>query len=315
MKDKSTKRRKMLKDRHFPDADQIHKYQDFNRLHKEYKLIKKISVNTTFWGAKTFIGIVTIVVIIGTVTAALYLRKDNTIYTNQTVAATSRTKEDTSIVVKITDQSKPVDTASANFNSSTSVEVKAVKKATIKPLPNTAKQGTIIKSSAADIKNNARLAEKPVPEIANITQKEKQVEAIAKNSIDDKDSIKAAKKLPQISKNKIDSDKIIYNTSTIEVQPEFPGGQGALLKFLSTNLKYPETEKSNGIQGKAYVAFVIDKFGRVTNVSVAKGITDGAKLDQEAVRVVKQMPYWKPGKQNGKSVSVSYMLPIQFKVQ
>lgn len=100
----------------------------------------------------------------------------------------------------------------------------------------------------------------------------------------------------------------IYNE--VEIMPEYPGGQEALLKFISENVKYPENAIKNEIQGKVFVSFVIDESGAVTKVKVLRGVD--ADLDKEAVRVIKLLEKWTPGKEKGKAVKVMYTLPINF---
>lgn len=104
----------------------------------------------------------------------------------------------------------------------------------------------------------------------------------------------------------------VFNFYVLEDKPEFPGGEAALLKWIAQNTKYPEIAKENGIQGRVFVGFVIDKAGKVTEVKVLRGVDP--YLDKEAVRVVGQMPSWSPGKQRGKPVKVSYQVPINFKL-
>lgn len=99
----------------------------------------------------------------------------------------------------------------------------------------------------------------------------------------------------------------------VEVNPEFVGGQEALAKYLRDNINYPQRAKEMNVEGKVYLNFVIDPFGNVSNVKVLRGIGQGC--DEEAMRVVKKMPRWKPGKQGGRAVSVSFNLPIEFKLQ
>lgn len=101
--------------------------------------------------------------------------------------------------------------------------------------------------------------------------------------------------------------------AVVEQKPEFPGGQKELLKFLAKNSEYPEIAKENGIQGKVYVQFVIDKNGNVTSVQIARGVDP--YLDKEAKRVVSKLPDWKPGKQRGKAVPVTYIVPINFTLE
>jgi protein TonB len=102
----------------------------------------------------------------------------------------------------------------------------------------------------------------------------------------------------------------VFQFAVIEDKPEFPGGEKALLQYLVSNTKYPEISIESDIQGTVYVQFVIDKSGKVTDVQIARGVDK--YLDKEAIRVVKSMPPWKPGKQRGKAVKVQYFLPVKF---
>lgn len=99
----------------------------------------------------------------------------------------------------------------------------------------------------------------------------------------------------------------------VEEMPEFPGGELALRRFIANAIKYPVIAQENGIQGKVYVNFVVDKDGSVTQARIARGVD--TSLDKEALRVVNNLPKWKPGKQRGKSVKVSYTVPINFVLQ
>ncbi len=96
----------------------------------------------------------------------------------------------------------------------------------------------------------------------------------------------------------------------VEKMPEFPGGTEKLFRYLGKNIEYPPMAKDAGIKGKVYITFVVDKDGSITDVQVLRGI--GGGCDEEAIRVVKGMPKWSPGKQRGKSVRVQYNLPINF---
>jgi len=102
----------------------------------------------------------------------------------------------------------------------------------------------------------------------------------------------------------------VFNFAVIEDKPEFPGGQKALLTYLAKNTKYPEIAKNNGKKGTVFVQFVINKDGTVADVKPARKVDP--YLDKEAVRVVKNMPRWKSGKQRGKAVRVQYIVPIKF---
>jgi periplasmic protein TonB len=100
----------------------------------------------------------------------------------------------------------------------------------------------------------------------------------------------------------------------VEVMPSFPGGEAALARFLRDNVHYPNMAAENEVQGRIYVQFVVDWDGNITGVKTI-GAQVGAGLEEEAMRVVKKMPKWKPGRQNGQSVSVSYNLPVSFHLQ
>ena len=99
----------------------------------------------------------------------------------------------------------------------------------------------------------------------------------------------------------------------VEEMPSYPGGEQKLMEYVAKNIKYPQIARETGIQGRVYVNFVVEPDGSVSNVSVLRGI--GGGCDEEAMRVVKNMPKWKPGKQRGKAVRVQYMLPVNFKLQ
>jgi len=98
----------------------------------------------------------------------------------------------------------------------------------------------------------------------------------------------------------------------VEEYPEFPGGDKALREYILNNIKYPEVARTSGITGTVYVQFVVEKDGSISDVKVVRGI--GGGCDEEAVRVVKSMPRWKPGKQRGQPVRVYFTLPIEFKL-
>ena len=96
----------------------------------------------------------------------------------------------------------------------------------------------------------------------------------------------------------------------VEKQPEFPGGKSELFRYLRNEIEYPRSARQAGIEGTVIVNFVVNKDGSITDAKVGRGVTD--KLNQEALRVVKQMPDWNPGKQRGKPVRVRYRVPIRF---
>ena len=96
----------------------------------------------------------------------------------------------------------------------------------------------------------------------------------------------------------------------VEDQPGYPGGDAARIKYLQDNIKFPVMAIEGGIQGTVYVTFVVEKDGRITSVKVLRGI--GGGCDEEAVRVIKKMPRWKPGKQRGRAVRVQFNMPVRF---
>ena len=99
----------------------------------------------------------------------------------------------------------------------------------------------------------------------------------------------------------------------VEEMPSFPGGQGALMQYLASNIKYPVVAQENGVQGRVIVSFVVERDGSISDVKVARSVDPS--LDREAQRVVKSMPKWKPGKQNGSAVRVKYTVPVVFRLQ
>jgi len=99
----------------------------------------------------------------------------------------------------------------------------------------------------------------------------------------------------------------------VEEMPSFPGGDGALVKFLSDNIKYPALARENGITGTVFLTFQVGKDGKVSEVKILRGI--GGGCDEEAVRVVKNMPAWRAGKQRGQAVIVQYNLPVKFSLK
>ncbi len=101
--------------------------------------------------------------------------------------------------------------------------------------------------------------------------------------------------------------------TVVEQMPDFPGGEAELFKYLQKNIKYPEMARESGITGVVYVKFVVDKHGKISDIQLLRGI--GGGCDEEAIRVVKSMPDWKPGRQNGMPVPVYFTLPIKFTLQ
>ena len=99
----------------------------------------------------------------------------------------------------------------------------------------------------------------------------------------------------------------------VEQMPSFPGGDAELMKFLNTHIKYPVVAEENGIQGRVVATFVVERDGSISDVKVIKSVDPS--LDKEAIRVLKSMPKWIPGKQNGSAVRVKYTVPVTFRLQ
>ena len=99
----------------------------------------------------------------------------------------------------------------------------------------------------------------------------------------------------------------------VDEMPSFPGGLNGLMTFLSQNMVYPVTAQENGVQGRVIVSFVVETDGSITDVKVARSVDPS--LDREAMRVVKAMPKWTPGKKDGKPVRVKYTVPVVFRLQ
>ncbi len=118
-----------------------------------------------------------------------------------------------------------------------------------------------------------------------------------------------AKELIAEEKPKEEETKVF---DVVEQMPQFPGGQQALFEYLSKHIKYPVIAEENGVQGRVIVTFVVERDGSITDVKVVKSVDPS--LDKEATRVVKGMPHWIPGKQNGSAVRVKYTVPVTFRL-
>ena len=116
-----------------------------------------------------------------------------------------------------------------------------------------------------------------------------------------------------IQETKPVEEEKVYNMAMVEQQPEFPGGTAEMYKWLSSHINYPAAASEEGVQGKVIVEFVVSRTGKVENVRVLRGRHPA--LDKEAVRVVKAMHAWNPGRNNGQPVKVTYTLPVTFKLQ
>ena len=107
--------------------------------------------------------------------------------------------------------------------------------------------------------------------------------------------------------------EIAENDADVEEMPSFPGGMGECMKFLSKNINYPSISQENGVQGRVIVQFVVNTDGSIVDPVVVRGVDP--YLDKEALRVIKMMPKWSPGKQRNKPVRVKYTVPVMFRLQ
>lgn len=141
------------------------------------------------------------------------------------------------------------------------------------------------------------------PEIIEIVENDEEVEDIV---IDTEVEVDEVIEVFEVEEEVVEEEVF----TIVESMPEFPGGQKKLFEYLGKNIKFPPAARANGISGKVYINFTVGKNGKIRDIKILRGVHD--LLDKEAVRVVKAMPAWKPGKQRGKTVSVSYNLPINF---
>ena len=123
--------------------------------------------------------------------------------------------------------------------------------------------------------------------------------------------LKAKEVIAQPEPPKHEEESKVFDV--VEQMPSFPGGNGALLEYLATHVKYPVVAQKNGVQGRVIVSFVVERDGSITDVRVVRSVDPS--LDREAARVVSSMPRWTPGKQNGSAVRVKYNVPVMFKLQ
>jgi protein TonB len=152
-----------------------------------------------------------------------------------------------------------------------------------------------------------------VVEVLNIVDDKTEIDdelEIMDSEADDNTLINVA---PVISAKEEEEEEEAQVFFIVEDMPEFPGGEMALRTYIANAIKYPVIAQENGIQGKVYVTFVVGKDGSVSDAKIARGVDPS--IDKEALRVVNTLPKWKPGKQRGKPVNVSYTVPINFVLQ
>ena len=153
----------------------------------------------------------------------------------------------------------------------------------------------------------------PAQEIEELTVVEdnEETESIEINADDNQDvEVEIAPPAEEVVEE--EEEEVIF--VVVESMPEFPGGAQAMYKFLGENVKYPVIAQENGIQGRVICQFTVNKDGSLVDIEVVRSGGDPS-LDKEAVRVIKSMPKWNPGKQRGKPVRVKYTIPVNFKLQ
>ncbi len=148
-------------------------------------------------------------------------------------------------------------------------------------------------------------------EVLNVVEDDVETQEIEINTEDDKNT-EVIIQAPVEVQEEEEEEEVVF--VVVEKMPEFPGGQQALFKYLSENVKYPVIAQENGIQGRVICQFVVNKDGKIVDVEVVRSGGDPS-LDKEAVRVIKSMPNWKPGQQRGKPVRVKYTVPVNFRLQ
>ncbi|MBQ8594103.1 MAG: energy transducer TonB [Bacteroidaceae bacterium] len=151
---------------------------------------------------------------------------------------------------------------------------------------------------------------KPIAEVIEIVEDDAQIEETIIASTDDTGPQIEIKDIDNVVVEEPKEEEVFM---VVEKMPEFPGGMGELMKWLSKNIKYPAIAQENGVQGRVVVQFVVNKDGSIVDPQVIKSVDP--YLDKEALRVVKAMPKWSPGEQRGKPVRVKYTLPVMFRLQ
>ena len=150
-----------------------------------------------------------------------------------------------------------------------------------------------------------------VEEVLEIMDNDSKVEESTIQASDDTQAAVEVKYTPvEVEEEEVEEEQIFQ---IVEEPASFPGGIGECMKWLGKNIKYPTISQENGVQGRVIIQFVVNKDGSIVDAQVARGVDP--YLDKEALRVVGQMPKWKPGKQRGKEVRVKYTLPVMFRLQ
>ena len=195
-------------------------------------------------------------------------------------------------------------------------EAKVEKKEIIKQEPEKVVEQvkSSVKFTAPIIKKDSEVKEEDEIKLDEVQKSDKAVGAFTVEGNDEVGGavLKAKEDIaaPEPPKHVVEETKIF---TVVEQMPMFPGGEGALVGYLRDNIHYPTVAAENGVQGRVVVGFVVERDGSITDVNILRGVDPS--LDREAMRVVKSMPKWTPGKQNGSAVRVKYQVPVSFRLQ
>lgn len=195
-------------------------------------------------------------------------------------------------------------------------EAKVEKKEIIKQEPEKVVEQvkSSVKFTAPVIKKDSEVKEEDEIKLDEVQKSDKAVGAFTVEGNDEVGGavLKAKEDIaaPEPPKHVVEETKIF---TVVEQMPMYPGGDGALMGYLRDNIHYPTVAAENGVQGRVVVGFVVERDGSITDVKILRGVDPS--LDREAMRVVKSMPRWNPGKQNGSAVRVKYQVPVSFRLQ
>ena len=193
-------------------------------------------------------------------------------------------------------------------------EAKVEKKEIIKTEPEKVVEQvkSSVKFTAPVIKKDEEVKEEDEIKLDEVEKSDKAVGAFNVQGNDEVggEVLKAKEEIKAPEPPKVEEEKVF---DVVEQMPAFPGGNTALMKFLNENIHYPVVAQENGVQGRVVVSFVVERDGHITDVQIARSVDPS--LDKEAQRVVKSMPKWIPGKQNGSAVRVKFNVPVSFRLQ
>ena len=204
----------------------------------------------------------------------------------------------------------------AKLNTEKKKEAKVEKKEIIRQEPEKVVEQvkSSVKFTAPIIKKDEEVQEEDEIKLDEVQKSDKAVGAFTVEGNDEVGGavLKAKEEIaaPEPPKHVVEETKIF---TVVEQMPMYPGGDAALMGYLRDNIHYPTVAAENGVQGRVVVGFVVERDGSITDVKVLRSVDPS--LDREAMRVVKSMPRWTPGKQNGSAVRVKYQVPVTFRLQ